>query len=71
MLIQAKIYTQLIGDEKKSKEIYEFLFKKYPHFIEAYHSYWRSLLQKGDKKLLSKISQMSLDASDHSSVPTS
>lgn len=53
------------------REIYEFILKKYPNFIEGYHSYWRFLVKKGDKDLIQKIAQKAMEASEHSSVPTS
>jgi len=35
-----------MNDLKKAKEIYEYLIAKHPHFIEAFHSYWRFLQKK-------------------------
>jgi hypothetical protein len=45
LLLQAKIYQHLIGDDKRVVEIYEFILKKYPDFLEGYHSYWRYLVK--------------------------
>ena len=57
MLLQAKIYSHLIEDERRAREIYEFIIKKYPSFIDAYHSYWRFLVKRGDTLTASKISK--------------
>ena len=50
LLLQAKIYSHILNDYKKTKEVYEFIIQKFPYYIEAYHSYWRFLIKKEEYK---------------------
>ncbi len=61
----------MIGDQKKAKEVHEFITQKFPHYIEGYHAYWRFLLKKGDNILITKVAEQAMAKSEHSSVPTS
>lgn len=53
------------------REIFEFILKKYPNFLDAYHSYWLFLKKRGDIETLIKISQKAMEVSEHNTVPTS
>lgn len=65
------MHSSILGDDKKAKEIYEFIIKKYPQHMEAYHAFWRYMVRKGNHDEASKIATLALEASEHSSVPTS
>ena len=52
LLLQAKIYSKIIEDQKKAKDIYEYIIMKHPNFIEAFHSYWRFLQKKKNDSLI-------------------
>jgi len=60
-----------MNDLKKAKEIYEYLITKHPHFIEAFHSYWRFLQKNKEVASVTKLAQKALESSEHPSVPTS
>lgn len=44
-----------MNDLKKAKEIYEYLIAKHPHFIEAFHSYWRFVQKNKDDAYVTKL----------------
>lgn len=61
----------MIQDEKRVREIYEFILKKYPTYLEAYHAYCKFLNKKGELEAINKTSQKAMELSEHNSVPTS